>query len=227
MPLPDSVPHSIRISARELVYQTLVRWIITGTLAPGEKIPTEQVQEILGVSRTPIREALQLAEQDRLVAVTPGKESVVAQANPENWFHVVGPIAALEELVVTRAAGIISEKALADLEELNRQMREVFGSGDVATADELDTAFHQRILDVVGNPFLEDFLRRLNLHRRWYIHIYYPEARPTLESCDQHDAIIAALRDHDAEGAAKAMARNWERTQHVARLKAEAVDEGS
>lgn len=215
MPLPDSVPQSLRISARELVYRTLVGWIIDGTLAPGERIPTDQVQEILGVSRTPIREALQLAEQDRLVAIAPGRESVVAQAHPENWLSVVGPISALEQLSATRAAAVISEKALADLGELNRSMREAILAGDIDGAYDIDAAFHQRILDVAGNPFLDDLLRRLNLHRRWLVRLYFPQASPTIESCDQHEEIIAALRERDAEGAGAAMARNWERTQHV------------
>jgi DNA-binding GntR family transcriptional regulator len=215
MPLPESVPHSLRISARELVYRTLVNWIIDGTLAPGEKIPTDQIQEILGVSRTPIREALQLAEQDRLVTISPGRESIVAQASPDSWPDIVGPIAALERLAASRVAGLISEKAIAKLEEINREMEAAVDAGDISATDELDAVFHQIIVDEGKNPFLDDLLRRLNLHRRWYVRQFFPEFSPGKESCVQHAEIIARLKEGDSDGAASAMARNWERSPIV------------
>lgn len=77
MPVPHNFSSPVRMSAKERALSQIQRWIIEGTLEPGEKLIDAELAESLGVSRTPIREALQLLEVQGLVSMHPGKETRV------------------------------------------------------------------------------------------------------------------------------------------------------
>ena len=78
MPIPVRKQAEERLTAKALVYKTLREWIVDGTLQPGEQIFDQEIAKYFSVSRTPVREAMQLLADQKLIEIQPGKESRVA-----------------------------------------------------------------------------------------------------------------------------------------------------
>ena len=84
MPIPERPQALQRQSAKSVVYQTVCDWIITGVMKPGEKILDSELASYFNVSRTPVREALQLLQSQKLVLVMPGRATVVAPLDTQD-----------------------------------------------------------------------------------------------------------------------------------------------
>ena len=83
MPIPEKGNDLCRLSAKDIIYRTVCEWIITGVLRPGEKILDSELARHFSVSRTPVREALQVLESQKLICVRPGRATVVAELDVE------------------------------------------------------------------------------------------------------------------------------------------------
>ena len=208
MPLPDHVATIDRQPAADRAYQQLIGWIEDGTLAPGETIQDTEIARALGVSRTPIREALQRLEQIGLVEVVPGRSSQVTPMDLANWRDIYEPLIALESLAAARAAERASPEAIARLNEIHIAFVEAFDRSDHDDVREVDRLFHQTVLEASGNPYLAVPVAALEAHRR-RLNITF-ELRPKRSSIGEHAALLAAIERHDARGAAETVNRNWE-----------------
>ena len=198
-----------RKSARQFVYERLVGWILDGTLAPGEQIAIDELTEFLGVSRTPVREALQMAEQQLLVDVLPGRLTRVCQASPDSWEDVAGPLSAMEVLAAERAAPLITRMQLARLSAVNDAIADSTAKGYHDQSDMLDDEFHAIIVESSGYRIIVGAIATLKLHRRRLVRLFFRELGPNLDSAAQHEAIIIALEHGDGEAAGRAVAANW------------------
>src|SRR5579875_2787578 len=98
MPLPDDVAQIERRSAKSVVLEKLAEWIEDGTLGPGELIKDGELAGRLGVSRTPIREALQVLEQRGLVEMQPGRLTRVTDITPQDANRVYAVLSTLQAL---------------------------------------------------------------------------------------------------------------------------------
>ena len=87
MPLPTAEKIISKKSSRDIVYEELQEWIINGTLKPGEKLIETELTEYFGVSRTPIREALQLLREVRLVSIIPGQQTIVENIDLKSLIY--------------------------------------------------------------------------------------------------------------------------------------------
>ena len=90
MPIPENVENLRRVSAKSSIYQVVCSWIITGVLKPGEKIVDSELAKRFNVSRTPVREAIQILEGQKLVYVVPGRATVVADIDPADIENATG-----------------------------------------------------------------------------------------------------------------------------------------
>ncbi|MEC1737002.1 GntR family transcriptional regulator [Bacillus mojavensis] len=79
MPIPSNAPKPKRQTAKKLAFEQIQKWIVEGVLMPGEKLNDDALAKALGVSRTPVREALQLLEMQGFVEMSPGKETRISQ----------------------------------------------------------------------------------------------------------------------------------------------------
>ncbi len=103
MPIPSDHLKPIRLTAKESAFSQLQQWIIEGTLQPGEKLNDTELAKalgVLGVSRTPVRESLQLLEVQGLVKMYPGKATQVTEVDRESIKDLLPPLAALQSLSV-------------------------------------------------------------------------------------------------------------------------------
>ncbi|MDR6224600.1 GntR family transcriptional regulator [Desmospora profundinema] len=210
MPIPHQSIQINRHSAKEQALQLLQRWIIEGTLRPGEKVNDSQLAEALGVSRTPVREALQILELQGFVEMRPGKETRVTPLKKDDVHRLYPPLAALEATAAELAAHTIDEKSLLQLEEMNEKFARALQNRQSYDAMEWDESFHRLIVQSTGNPYLEQFTSVLEKHTRRFKGIFLENSwLPSNPSVEEHRMIIEALRKRDAEQAQKIMKLNW------------------
>ena len=100
MPIPIDHTKPVRTTAKLHAFNQLQQWIIDGTLQPDEKLNDIELAQALGVSRTPIRESLQLLESQGFVSMQPGRATQVTPVEPEDIYNLLPPLAALQALYI-------------------------------------------------------------------------------------------------------------------------------
>lgn len=209
MPIPKDFPSPIRMSAKERALSQIQRWIIDGTLQPGEKLVDAELAESLAVSRTPIREALQLLEVQGLVAMYPGKETKVSDIEKADILKMYPTLAALHALAAEIAAQHILPEQIEALKSLNAQFDEAIGQGQPYQAMEWDEQFHNLIVELADNPYITSFSSTMQVHIRRFKYVFLKQpVSATLASVEEHAAIIEALEQHDANRASAMMKQN-------------------
>ncbi len=141
---------------RDVVFNTLREAILKGDLKPGERLMELQLAAKLGVSRTPIREAIRMLEQEGLAVTMPRKGAEVAKMTLKDMEDVLEIREALDELAVKIACDKISEKELQKLLEVKDQFENSTKTGDVKMIAEMDVKFH----DVEHNAIAEGLKNR-------------------------------------------------------------------
>ena len=207
MPIPSDHSRPVRLTAKEAAFNQLQHWIIDGTLQPGEKLNDLEIAQALGVSRTPVRESLQLLETQGFVKMYPGKATQVTEVDPEAINDLLPPLAALQALSAEIATPKLDEETADLLTEANEGFAEAVRSGNDETALRIDEEFHQIIVDTAGNSYIQSVVNNLQAHvRRQFFHdaIVLRE-----QSVKEHEAIIEAMKAGDGEKAADIMKTNW------------------
>ena len=207
MPIPLNHNKPVRISAKENAYNQLQQWIIDGTLRPEEKLNDTELAQALGVSRTPIRESLQLLEVQGFVEMFPGKATQVTQVKKEDIIDLLPPLAALQALSAELAVPNIDDEIIRNLEDTNTQFSDAVHAEDYFSALKIDEEFHQIIVDVAKNPYITSMVASLQAHvRRQFFH---NSIVLTTNSIHQHDTIIDCLKKRDATLVSQLMRDNW------------------
>ncbi|WP_243073631.1 GntR family transcriptional regulator [Microbacterium sp. SS28] len=205
MPLPRTERPS---SLRDYAYAQLRDAIVSGQLAPGERLRDSELEAWLGVSRTPIREAIARLDAAGLVHTRRAKETVVAPLDARDAFAAQRIAASLHELAVRDAVPLLTDDDLADMRAANRRFAAALKSGDVDAAIAADDDFHAVAVRASANPLLPGLLEQVTpLLRR------LERARfATLAgrgSVADHDRILALCAAGEADAAAQAVRENW------------------
>ena len=195
MPVPKKEALNVPKTARERVYHTLKEWIENSTLKPGEKLNDKELADYFEVSRTPVREAMQLLADQKLIDIYPGKESLVAPIDMESIKGIYEILGQLHALAVRFAAPKISAESISQLEKLNK----IITTKSPRMFIDTDNAFHQYILDLAGNPFLTSFCSILGTHIIRFQCLYLDMTKDFSidETLSSHQAIIDALKKQD------------------------------
>ena len=130
---------------RDVVFNTLREAILKGELQPGERLMELQLAAKLGVSRTPIREAIRMLEQEGLAVTIPRRGAEVAKMTEKDMNDVLQVREALDELAVSIACELITEEELEKLSEAVKNFEEAIGTKDIKQIAETDIAFHDII----------------------------------------------------------------------------------
>lgn len=205
MPLPQTrkIPRS---SARDMVYARLRDWIVRGPLEPGETIRDVDVAARLGVSRTPVREALVRLEQDGLVEFLPGRWTRVAQLRYEEAEHLYAVGGALDALAARLATERLTERDLGELERAIGRLQETPEPSELQSADE---EFHDMYMRVAGNPVLSEMFQQIVMELRRLERVNFRDPLTPDVAYREHAAILAGFRARDPERAARAALANW------------------
>lgn len=210
MPIPTNHLKPVRLSAKENAFNQLQQWIIDGTLLPGEKLNDTELAKALGVSRTPIRESLQLLESQGFVKMYPGKATQVTEIEKESINDILPPLAALQALSAELAVTNLTHNTLELLKKTNQQFSDAIQSENYYSALKVDEQFHKIIVDTAGNTYIQAILGSLQAHvRRLFFH---NSIVLTNNSIDDHRKIIELMEIRDTETLSTVMKENWLRT---------------
>ncbi|MBB6733912.1 GntR family transcriptional regulator [Cohnella zeiphila] len=210
MPVPKDFVSPARMSAKERAFSQIQRWIIDGTLQPGEKLLDAELAESLGVSRTPIREAFQLLEVQGLVSTHPGKETKVTTIEKGDIFKLYSTMAALQSLAAEVTAQAITAEQIEQLRAINLDFAHTIRSGQAYQAMEADEQFHNLIVELAQNPYIDSFSSSLQIHIRRFKYVFLKQPiQATQASVNEHSAIIAAFESKDSDRARELMRQNF------------------
>ncbi|OAH11757.1 HTH-type transcriptional regulator McbR [Streptomyces jeddahensis] len=192
----------------ELAYRRLRERLIAGRYNPGDRLTELGICEDLGMSRTPVREALRRLQSDGLVAST-GRGVVVSSLSEEDMRHATDLQGALEALAARLAAtaqrdGHLSPAQMRQFEAAGRHVEERGAAGDVEGTWKANLDFHMMLARLSGNPLLEDALERI--WARFSIVSRSNISRRTRLNAVHHAMIVRAISEGDPEAAACAAA---------------------
>ena len=212
MPIPEQVQKFKRPLAREEVYTTLQTWIVEGVYQPGETIRDQDLADALGVSRTPVREALQRLQDEGFVETATNRWTRVATLDLDEVRHLYPIIWSLELLAISLAQHRLTSHDLEHMREANARLHEALTTKDAVAASKADYAFHQIFIDQSANPDLIRILNEVKIRLRWLEVAYFRELVVAIQSIREHEAILDALEKGSYEQAAQAIKTNWEKS---------------
>ena len=177
--------------------------VVHGELVPGEKVPVAALSQTLGVSLTPLREALKVLAEEGLVELTPNRGARVIPYTAEEAEALFEVIAGLESLAAELAAKRMSDEDLANLEAAHKQMKSYFDEKKRDQYFEINSHIHEKIVRYSSNDILINTHAKLMVraNRGRYIAIVDPERWS--EAMGEHDAVMEAFRARDAERAGR------------------------
>jgi DNA-binding GntR family transcriptional regulator len=209
MPLPQSACKVPRTLAREDAYNKLRGWIIDGTLKPAEVLHDHEIGAVLGVSRTPVREALRRLEDEGMVETALNRWTRVASLDLTKTAETYAIIEALEVLALEQAFPRLTREDLRVLADANRAIRTAAKRHEPAIAVIADEDFHELLISHANNSELLLLLRQLKTKLR-RVELAYFDATPRVRaSFREHGAIIVALRERSLAQACAALRLNW------------------
>lgn len=195
---------------RDVVFNTLRQAILRGELKPGERLMEIQLANKLGVSRTPIREAIRKLELEGLVLMIPRKGAEVAEITEKSLKDVLEIRRALEDLAVRLACEKITKEELKELKKAGDEFKKVLKSQDITEVAEADVRFHDVIYMATDNPKLIQLLNnfREQMYRFRVEYLKKAEVRPQLLA--EHDEIIKYITEGNKEEASRVVTRHIE-----------------
>lgn len=188
---------------RELVFESLREAIITGKLSPGERLMEIQMADEMGVSRTPVREAIRKLELEGLVVMLPRKGAYVAGLSLKDITDVFEIRGALEGLAAELAAERITDEELEGLERYLVKISEESETGDLGKVVETDTDFHSLIYSASRNQRLSQIINNLReqIQRFRKTSLAYPGRMKV--AVEEHRKMVEAISARDGELARK------------------------
>ncbi|MGU7776113.1 GntR family transcriptional regulator [Burkholderia sp. MR1-5-21] len=209
MPVPATAQTLVRALARDDVYRIIKQWIVDLQLAPGELIRDQELAASLGVSRTPVREALRRLEDEGLIVTHAHKWTKVAPSDIAEAEHLYPIVAALEATATELAQPHLSAADLKRLARLNHALSAAIDARDAGRAVALDAEFHALIVEKSGNAEIARLLDLLLPRIRRIELAYFGDRLIARQSLGEHEAIVVALSNGDGQLAADTMKKNW------------------
>ncbi len=191
-----------RSSLHDEVVAALRKMIVSGALGPGERILEKELSTQLGVSRTPIREAIKTLTLDGLVDSPAHRGARVKPLEPAEIHALFDVIAMLESLAAERAATGLTPRQMRKLETLHGRMRTAYDDGNRARYFDLNTEIHDFLVAHSGNSILRDTHERLMLRANRGRYLAILSGTRWAEAMRQHEDLMEALRAGEATRAA-------------------------
>ena len=206
---------------REDIRDQLIEEILSGRLAPGDRLVETRIAQDYGVSQAPVREALRDLEMFGFIVSSPFRGAIVREISTEDLVQIYPIRAVLEGLAAHDAATRIDDATLKRLEKLLIVMKNAAARGDTRAAVSADFAFHLAIVEASGNWLLKQFWERMRLATTTFLTVL--KAHHSLsEIAGRHALVLDALRAHNAVDAEREMRLHIEEPGHWLRA---AMDE--
>jgi DNA-binding GntR family transcriptional regulator len=198
---------------RERVYEALLELIITRSLQPGQHLVESELAGHLGVSRQPVREALQRLNTEGWVDLRPAQGAFVHEPTEDEADHLLTVRTLLEAEAARLAAARAGTDGITALEELCTRGERAVDDADVELVVTTNAAFHAKVMELAGNPVLAELSRQVDRRVRWY---YTPVARQRgKQSWIEHRDLIDAIAARDEPRATEVMRAHTEHTRRT------------
>jgi DNA-binding GntR family transcriptional regulator len=208
MPLPE-IQNLERSVLRNTIYANLRDWIIQGILEPQEKLKDDDLAKRLGVSRTPVREALMRLKDEGLIETSANRWTKVSSVNLKDAELIYPIIARLETLALEQAFNLLTKDDFKTMQHVNQQLQKAINSKNPVAAAKADVVFHQVFIARCNNPELIRVLSELKLkHERLEI-AYFGDVSLGKHSPKQHLQIVKWLEQGNLKQALKTLEENW------------------
>lgn len=194
-----NIKHNEYLPLRDVVFHALRDAILTGDLQPKERLLENQLAEKLGVSRTPIREALRMLEIENLVELVPRRGAQVLDMSRDDIINILEIRSSLERLAVNLSCKRITAEQVQELKEAEEKFEKSILSGDREKIIQNDEAFHDLIFASTKNQRLIQIYEnlRIQLYRYRMAHLKADSSIPVIIS--HHQNIIRAIENCDYE----------------------------
>ncbi|HET8790359.1 MAG TPA: GntR family transcriptional regulator [Modicisalibacter sp.] len=215
---PGKAPSDRRVqqpSLMEVAFGELRRMIVRGHLAPGERLVEPELCERLGISRTPLREAMKLLANEGLVVLRRNRNAVVTRIDAQELEHLFEVEAGIESFAISLAAHRMTRTEIKRIEALQERMEKLHGSGNLDAYFELNQRVHAMLVAGARNPVLKETHGRLlgRLERARYAAL--GKFGRWQESAQEHREILEALKARDAERAQRLILAHVQHTGDV------------
>ena len=198
---------------RQAVYDAIVDLIVQGTLQRGQHLVENELAEYLGVSRQPVREALQRLQTDGWIDLRPAQGAFVHTPSEDEVDQLLGVRTVLETYSARLAAENATPEDVNRLWELQQDGLNALAANDSEGLVAANAALHEHINTIAGNTVLARHIGLVERRWRWY---YLPIAQPRGQSAwTEHAELIKAIAAGDAELASDIMNRHTDRTRQV------------
>lgn len=193
---------------RDVVFNNLRQAILRGELKPGERLMEIQLANKLGVSRTPVREAIRKLELEGLVLMIPRKGAEVADISEKSLKDVLEVREALEELAARLACDKITKEGINRLKEAAQDFRSALKSNDITQMAEADVRFHDVICNATENQKLGQLLNNLREQMYRYRIEYLKDQQVYEKLLSEHEEIIRHIEKGEKDEAARVVSRH-------------------
>jgi DNA-binding GntR family transcriptional regulator len=208
MPVPEQRGAVRRQLLRDSAYAALCEAIVSGELEPGETLNDEALCAWLGVSRTPVREALARLAERGLVELAPQRHTRVAPLTAQEARQTVPVVAALHALAIEAAVPRLGRADLERIQRASDAFWEAVRAGDIVRSHAADERFHALFVLAAANREIERVLRLLGPRLRRLLR-QGTRVPPGRRAVAEHQAMLARAATGDAAGAASAARAHW------------------
>lgn len=205
---------------REIVYEELKRQILIGEIPPGTRMMEVELADVMGVSRTPVREAIRKLEKEGLVTIEPRKGAYASNISIKDMVDVLEVREGLEAMAASFAAGRITAKQKDALLDVVEKYRNAVESENIEQIIKYDEEFHSMIISMSGNSTLLQVFSTVQELALRFRYIYYDDFNRYESMPREHQLIEEAILSGDAEKARVAAG------DHVYKLKQFILSEG-
>ncbi|MCX7773153.1 MAG: GntR family transcriptional regulator [Clostridia bacterium] len=187
---------------RDVIFETLRKAIVSGDIKPGERLMEVSLAEQMGVSRTPVREAIRRLEAEGLVTMIPRKGTHVSELSIKDMMDVLEVRAALDKLATGLAAKRMQASQIKSLESVHKQYVSFVEKDNIEGAIRKDIEFHDLIYSASGNPRLISVASSLREHIFRFRVIYMKDTHIAEHVLHEHDEMLNAIREANEARAA-------------------------
>ena len=184
---------------RDVVFENLRGAIVEGKLKPGQRLMEVQLAEQLGVSRTPVREAIRKLELEGLVVMIPRKGAYVANMSLKDVIDVLEIRASLEGLAASLAAERITDEDIKKLESIVEEFNDSINQSDVEALLRKDVEFHECIFKSTHNKKLHQLINSLWEQVYRFRVTYISDYDSTVNIVEEHKMILDAIKRRDSK----------------------------
>lgn len=204
-----------RLPLHEVVSGRIRDLIIEGQLAPGDEVSEPMLCELLGVSRTPIREAVRTLAGEGLIVLRPGRSTIVRQFTQEEVRGMLDVLAELEAMAARAVCRSATDAQIQAIVADHKQMMRHFEAGERLPYYKLNQQIHTRIVEAAGNAALTEVHELLQARMKRLRYVGNGTPTKWHDAAAEHGKMIEALLARDEEAAATAMRTHilntWER----------------